>query len=136
MPQANGVADHFDATGSPLFNTQLNGNLPVATAGPDGLDQGDDSNLISPSSINIFSDKSTPPNVTYTFGNNAFGIQQSSVERTRVTPGNGVLNLIGDDNNPAVDQNDNFVVVGRNVDGPGDVDAGLRKERSESMAAR
>ena len=32
-------------------------------------------------------------------------------------PASGAVNLIGDNNNPAVDQNDNFVVVGRDVDG-------------------
>ena len=124
VPNAlNGIADSFDVTASILYNIQINGNNPDP-GGTDvnGFPTGDQLNLTSPDSINVFSDKATPPNVSTTFGNNIFGIRDSSIERKLLTPGNGVVNLIGDNNDPspAADQNDNFVIVGRDVDGDGD----------------
>ncbi len=117
VPQANGVADNITAAAHPQFNIQVNGNLPGLAFGLDGLPIGDQLNLISPTSFNIWSDKETPPNVSIFAGNDDFGIFNSSIERTLLAPGNGVINLIGDQNNAAVDQTDRFVVVGRDVDG-------------------
>ncbi|WP_237607275.1 CHRD domain-containing protein [Roseimaritima sediminicola] len=124
MAQPNGVADDFTALPSPDFHIQLNGNLPGLAFGPNGLPVGDRLTLASPGSLNVFSDKATPPLVTTTFGADVFGIRDSSIEQVVLTPGNGKLNLVGDNNEPAVDQNDNFVVVGRNIDFPGDADGG------------
>ena len=126
-PQPNGVSDAFTASPSTLFNIQVNGNLPGLTLDPTGLPLGDQLNLISPDSINVFSDKSSPPNVTTTYGNNVFGIRDSSIERVLMVPGNGVLNLIGDNNDPTVDQTDNFVVTGRAIETAFDPDAGFEE---------
>jgi len=121
MAQGNGISDNFTAAPSMLFNLQANGNLPGLVLGPDGLPIGDQLNLTSPTSINVFSDKSTPPNVTVTFGTNIFGVRDSGIERQLLTPGNGQLNLLGDNGNaPGSDQTDNFVVVGRDINGNGD----------------
>jgi Ca2+-binding RTX toxin-like protein len=117
----SGIADNFIVTASNLYNIQVNGNNPGAGL-PDinGFPTGDQLILASPDSINVFSDKASPPNVSTTFGNNIFGIRDSSIERKVLSPGNGVVNLIGDNNTPGLDQNDNFVVRGRDVNGSGD----------------
>ncbi len=120
MAQPNGISDNFTASPSNLFNVQANGNLPILALGADSLPAGDQLNFLSPTSINVFSDKvpaPNTPNVTVTYGNNIFGILSTSIERSILTPTNGVMNLIGDNNDPTVDQTDNFVVVGRDVDG-------------------
>ncbi len=123
VAQANGVADNISALISAVFNIQVNGNLPTLVLGPDGLPRGDQLNITGPGDINIFSDKATPPNVTVTFSNNPgpFGIRHSSIERlildAGTLPASGAVNLIGDNNDPAVDQNDNYVVRGRDIDG-------------------
>ncbi|MCH5374284.1 MAG: hypothetical protein JJ992_09920, partial [Planctomycetes bacterium] len=116
-PLAGVAADDIFATAHPQFNIAVNGNLPTLAFGPDGLPVGDQLHLVSPTSFSIWSDKSSPPNVSTYAGNDPFGIVDSSIERKLLQPGNGVLNLIGDQNNANIDQNDNFVVVGRNVDG-------------------
>ncbi|QDU29976.1 hypothetical protein ETAA8_50940 [Anatilimnocola aggregata] len=121
-----GVADQFFVTVSANYNIQVNGNLPdPATFDPEGFPLGDELNVIGNGSVNIFSDKATPPNVTTTFGNGIFGVLNTSIERLRLTPSNGVLNLIGDNNDPLVDQNDNFVVRGRDIDVGGSIDGGI-----------
>ncbi|MCA9270225.1 MAG: hypothetical protein KDA41_17205, partial [Planctomycetales bacterium] len=121
IPQPNGIADQFFATPSAEFNIQVNGNLPaLGPIGPDGFPAGDELVLNSPESINVFSDKAAVPNVSTTFGNNIFGVVSSSIERLRMSAANGVVNLIGDNNDPNVDQNDNFVVRGRDVNGSGE----------------
>jgi len=123
VAQASGIADNITALVSPVFNIQVNGNLPTLVLGPDGLPRGDQLNITGPGDINIFSDKATPPNVTVTFSGNPgpFGVRHSSIERLLLDagspPASGAVNLIGDNNNPAVDQNDNFVVRGRDIDG-------------------
>lgn len=114
------VADNIDVIAHPQFNIQVNGNLPTLSFGSDGLPVGDQLNLSSPTSFNIWSDKADPPNASIFAGNDVFGVFSSSIERTFLTPANGVLNLIGDQNNAAIDQHDNFVVVGRNVDVDGE----------------
>ncbi|MDX1944428.1 MAG: hypothetical protein SFU86_03405, partial [Pirellulaceae bacterium] len=129
VAQASGISDNITATVSTNFNIQVNGNLPNLVLGPDGLPVGDQLNITGPGSLNIFSDKATPPNVTVTFSGNPspFGITNSSIERLLLSPGNGIVNLIGDNNDPAVDQNDNFVVRGRDIDAGGSLDAGVNE---------
>ncbi|WP_425614911.1 dockerin type I domain-containing protein [Anatilimnocola sp. NA78] len=118
VAQPNGISDNITAFVSPNFNIQVNGNLPSLIIGPNGP-VGDQLNLTGPGDTNIFSDKATPPNVTVTYSGNVgpFGITYSSIERLSLFAGNGVVNLIGDNNDPAVDQNDNFEVIGRDIDG-------------------
>lgn len=121
VPQADGVADLFEVFPFPSFNVQVNGNLPGFNTGPDGLPIGDTMRLVSPTSINMFSDKVTPPNVMMRFGDDTFGILESGLERVELTPLNGQLILLGDNGNaPGADQTDNFVVLGRDVTGDGD----------------
>jgi hypothetical protein len=126
-----GIADNFFVTAHPLFNIGINGNLPpLGPLAPDGFPAGDQLNQVSPTSFSIWSDKAVPPNVNIVQGNNPFGIIQSSIERTRLTfaPGaNHIVNLIGDDNDPTVDQTDNFVVVGTDIDPAGSPDAGVQE---------
>ncbi len=118
-PLAGIAADDFTVTVSTNFNLKVNGNLPDPFAlGTDGLPIGDRLVLSGPGSLNIFSDKAVPPNVSIQYSGNVFNVQYSSIERVEASPGNGTLNLIGDNNNPSAANNqpDNFVVRGRNVD--------------------
>ncbi|MFN0016898.1 MAG: dockerin type I domain-containing protein [Pirellulaceae bacterium] len=126
--QGQGIADNFFAAQHPLFTLGVNGNLPVfGPLGADGFPAGDQLNLFSPTSFSIWSDKQTPPNVTIMAGNGPFGVIDSSIERTRLFPSNGVVNLIGDQNNPAVDQTDNFVVRGIDIDSGSSSDGGVQE---------
>lgn len=129
-PLAGIAADDF-VVNSPLsnFNIKVNGNLPdPAVFGPDGLPTGDRLVVSGAGSLNIFSDKATPPNVSLQYSANLFNVQYSSLERVEASPGNGTLNLIGDNNNASAanNQTDNFVVRGRDVDGNA-VDAGYQE---------
>ncbi|MCC6510433.1 MAG: DUF4394 domain-containing protein, partial [Pirellulaceae bacterium] len=117
-PGPGGVADNISVSPSAQVLFQINGGDPTASAAP----QGDRLRVDFLGSVNAFNNKT--PNVTIT-GSDARGVLSSSIERTLVTTGNGVVNLIGDNNNPAVDQADHFVVVGRDVEsafGEGDTD--------------
>ena len=129
VAQANGISDDITAAVSAVFNIQVNGNLPSLVLGPDGLPLGDQLTIEGPGDINIFSDKATPPNVTVTFSGNAgpFGIRHSSIERLKLDAAGVKVNLLGDNNDPEVDQNDNFVVRGRDIDGFASVDAGYQE---------
>ena len=124
--RANGVADHIAAQPHSKFNLAINGNLPTLDFGSNGLPIGDQLDLQSPSSFSIWSDKSTPPTVSIIAGNDQFCVLNSSIERTFLVPGNGVINLVGDNNTVGHDQDDNFVVVGRDVDGDA-LDAGYQE---------
>ena len=111
----SGVADNITATPSTNFNIQVNGNLPTLTTVA-GIPQGDQLNLTFPSSVNVFSDNASPPNVTLTgqtaLLTNPFGVKSSSIERLNVSPGNGVLNIIGDNTAVGGNQDDYFKVRG------------------------
>src|SRR4030095_15437248 len=82
--------------------------------------QGDELNIATAiTSINVFSDKQTPPNVTFQFNPSAgttFDFQFSGFECLDPLDATEV-NLVGDNNDPTVDQTDNFVVRGQDVDG-------------------
>ncbi len=125
--QASHIADDITATISNNFNIQINGNLPGLTfspAGdPTGIREGDQLTILSPSgALNVFSDASAPPNVTVTSTTSGvFGIRNSSIERLTLDAApNGIVNIIGDNNDPNVTQNDYFKVRGRDIDGDGD----------------
>src|SRR5262249_8463176 len=82
--------------------------------------QGDQLTILAAvSPINVFSDGACPPNVTINSGvNNPFGIRFSSIERLTVSAeGTGVVNIIGDNNDPNVTQNDYFKIRGRDGNG-------------------
>ncbi len=117
VAQPSGISDTFTVAPSANFNIHVNGNLPLPTNDPNtGVPQGDQLNVTFPGSINVFSDSQTPPNVTVTGqtnnGDNPFGVQFSSMERVNLNPGNGVVNIIGDDDVSGNDQNDYFKVRG------------------------
>jgi len=114
LPGAGGIADDIVAvlSSSSTFGIQINGGDPDPSFAPSG----DRLRVITPAEVNVFSDKATPPNVTITSGGSG-QIGFSSIERILLEPGNGVVNLVGDNNDPTVDQNDNFVVRGADVDG-------------------
>jgi hypothetical protein len=114
-PQADGIADEFSVFTSTKFNIQINGNLPNLTT-VNGVPQGDQLDAFFPGSINVFSDNASPPNVTLTGqtsnSDSPFGIKYSSIERVDLTPGNGIVNIIGDNNVAGGNQNDYFKVRG------------------------
>ncbi len=109
------VADDIIAAISANFSMQVNGGNPVPAFAPDG----DRLNVVTLAEVNVFSDKSTPPVVSVTSGGSPFSVGFSSIEFAQFTPGNGQVNLIGDNNDPAIDQNDNFIVLGQDIDGDG-----------------
>ncbi len=119
-PGTAGVADDITAVLSfGGFAMIVNGGDPAASFAP----QGDRLNVITPGEINVFSDKSTPPEVTITSTNpvtsqTSFGLGFSSIENVVLTPGltSQTVNLYGDNNLASVDQPDNFVVTGGDVD--------------------
>lgn len=112
-------ADQISLTLSSAYKFQVNGGDPdPATTGivpPDG----DSLNIAGTFPvINVFSTKNPggAPVVSFEFpGSNNLGFSYSSIENLGPYSA-ATVNLIGDNNNPAVDQNDNFVVVGRDVD--------------------
>ncbi len=111
------VADDITLTPSAFYRFQINGGDPdPLTTGivpPDG----DRLNVVSPSDeIDIYSDKSTPTNVSVSFGGAVLPFGFSSIENLALDANGGTVNLIGDNNN-TTPQHDNFVVVGRNIDG-------------------
>ncbi|MCU0959158.1 MAG: S8 family serine peptidase, partial [Pirellulaceae bacterium] len=119
VPAGSGIADDIVAVLSYNFAMKINGGDPVPAFAP----QGDRLAVVTPGEINVFSDKSTPPEVTITTtnpvsGQTSKGLSFSSIENVVLTPGltSQMVNLIGDNNDPAVDQNDRFVVVGAEVD--------------------
>ena len=108
------LADDITADTSLQFYTKINGGNPVLTLDPvTGTPQGDQLNFTSVGDINVYSDGAVIPNVTVTDSVLAgTGISFSSIERSVNTPGTGTVNIIGDNNDDAVDQNDVFVVRG------------------------
>lgn len=118
------VADDISAALSTTIAIHVNGNnpdpaLPTATPPGTGITptDGDRLDVVTVNEINVRSDKATPPNVTIdTTG--SLNLTFSSIENALLTPGPGsqTVNVYGDNNDSAVDQADNFVIVGANVD--------------------
>ncbi len=111
------VADDIYLTTSSVYRLVVNAGDPdPVTTGivpPDG----DRLNVESTSEeIDIYSDKSTPPIVSVAFGGGVLPFGFSSIENLFLDANGGTINLIGDNNN-TTPQHDNFVVVGRNIDG-------------------
>ncbi|WP_146522014.1 dockerin type I domain-containing protein [Stieleria varia] len=116
-PAADGIGDDILAFLSTVLPIRINGGDPDPALAP----MGDRLQVFTFNEINVFSDKSTPPIVSVTStisGTPTLPLSFSSIENTILTSGPGAqqVNLIGDNNDPTVDQNDNFVVVGRDVD--------------------
>ncbi|MCO6453692.1 MAG: CHRD domain-containing protein [Pirellulaceae bacterium] len=110
------VADDVTATLSTLFRFQINAGLPL----PPGAAPltGDRLNLVTPGDVNIYSDAADPPNVSISSdvgGTPTQPVTSNNVELLLVTSGSGVVNILGDNNNTAT-QNDAIVVLGQDVD--------------------
>lgn len=110
-------ADDIDVTPSFNFPILANGGDPDPSFTPEG----DHANIGGTfAAIDVYSDKGTPPAVSFVFhplggGPAPFGVGFSSIECLGAF--NAItVNLIGDNNDPTVDQNDNFVVVGQDTD--------------------
>lgn len=119
LPSSSGVADDITALQSYDIAIRINGGDPDPAFAP----QGDRLSLTTAGEINVYSDKAVPPAVTITTSDPASGLLSkaltwSSIEDVVLTPGltSQTVNLIGDNNDPEVDQNDHFVVVGADVD--------------------
>ncbi len=119
-PAGSGIADDITAFLSfGGFAMNINGGDPAGSFAP----QGDRLNVITPGEINVFSDKSTPPEVSITStqpvtNQTSYDLGFSSIENVTLTPGltSQTVNIYGDNNLASVDQPDNFVVTGGDVD--------------------
>jgi hypothetical protein len=117
-PQGNGIADFITVNPSTNVKLGVNGGDPL----PAGAPNGDRLEITIPGELNIFSDKSTPPQVSVTSttpaGTPVLGVEFSSIEFTLLRPNaaNPEVNLLGDDNFTNQGQPDNFVVTGANAD--------------------
>lgn len=115
-----GVADDITVTPSAAYKFQINGGDPdpattmIVPPNGDRLNFGGVFDV-----VNVWATKDAgggPPVITLDFpGTGSLPISFSSIEDFGALTANTV-NLIGDNNDPAVDQNDDFVVVGRNAD--------------------
>ncbi|OYV96331.1 MAG: hypothetical protein B7Z73_00915, partial [Planctomycetia bacterium 21-64-5] len=115
--QPNGIADDITVTLSPTLAILVNGGNPTAASpGPNPIThvpQGDQLNVLTPAEADIFSDNANPPHVSIdSLTQGTLPVSYTSIERLNVTPGNGIVNLIGDDNVPGKNQNDYFKVRG------------------------
>jgi hypothetical protein len=113
--QANGVADDITATLSNTLHILVNGGNPTATnPGPlNGVPRGDQLNVFTPAEADVYSDNASPPHVSVnSLSQGTLPITYTSIERLNITPGNGIVNLIGDNNIPGNNQNDYFKVRG------------------------
>ncbi|MGB9690349.1 Ig-like domain-containing protein, partial [Thermogutta sp.] len=107
VPQPWGVADDIIVDPSTKFAMLINGGDPIPALAPNG----DWLNLFFAGPINIWADKSTPTQVWIgTTGSK--GVAFSSIENLSLSSAIGVVNLYGDANDPAIDQNDVFEIVG------------------------
>ncbi len=119
-PPPDADSDVITLTLSTEYRFQINGNDPDPATTSVVPPAGDE--LIVPATfdtINVYSNKNPggQPQVQFDFpGSGLMGFGYSSIEQLPVFNANTV-NLIGDNNDPMVDQNDNFVVVGADVDG-------------------
>ncbi|HUU82978.1 MAG TPA: S8 family serine peptidase, partial [Phycisphaerae bacterium] len=106
---ATGLADDIHAALSFNFAIQINGGDPVPAFAP----QGDRLEVTTPAEVNIFSDKTATPNVTINSAG-SMNLTWSSIEHTILTPGavSQTVNIYGDNDDPLVDQPDNYVIVG------------------------
>ena len=97
--QGSGIADNITATLSANFKIQVNGGNPTAI--PNSTN-GDKLTIATPpgQDINVWNDNSNPPNVTINSAGTV-GIGYSSIENLSLTPGSGVVNVYGNNNNPA-----------------------------------
>ncbi|GIW92076.1 MAG: hypothetical protein KatS3mg110_0117 [Pirellulaceae bacterium] len=121
------IADDIFVDPSANYVFRINGGDP--DPGTTGIVPPDGDRLsyfVPGNEVSIWSDKSTPPVVS--IGAPGFlPVQFTSIENTSIDFfAGGTLNLVGDNNDPLVDQPDHFVVIGRDVDGFAD-DGGFQE---------
>ncbi|GAB4131525.1 MAG: hypothetical protein Kow0040_10920 [Thermogutta sp.] len=105
-PDAGGLADNVDATPSNLFAMMVNGGDPVPAFAPDG----DHLQILGWGDVDVWADKDGTVSLSVS-GLGTFPVDFSSIENLAVWVG-GTVNLYGDNNDPGVDQNDLFEIVG------------------------
>lgn len=111
------VADDIFLTPSATYLFQVNGGNPDPTATGIVPPDGDRLQIFAPANeVSIWSNKSAPP-VVAIGSPGVLPTLITSIENTSISLFGGTVNLLGDNNDPAVDQPDHFVVVGRDVDG-------------------
>lgn len=91
-----------------VYATPMSGKLNIDGG---GSVHGNVLNAFTPTDAEIFSDATTPPVVTIGTDSGQ-PINFSSIQQLNVTPGNGLVNVYGDDNQPATNQNDGCQIVG------------------------
>ncbi|HUY90682.1 MAG TPA: DUF4214 domain-containing protein [Pirellulales bacterium] len=104
---AIGVADDFTVQLSPVIHFQINGGLPATGTAP----HGDRLNVSTPNDAEIWSDAATPPDVSIASSGD-LPVTYNSIEELNLTPGNGIVNIYGDNNVAGGAQNDGYRVVG------------------------
>jgi len=102
-----GVADVIDVTPSSNFAILINGGDPVPAFAPEG----DYLDIIFNGPINIWADKSDPTQVWFGTTGTA-GVAFTSIENLSFYSWDGVVNIYGDANDPAIDQSDVFEITG------------------------
>ncbi len=105
-PDVGGLADDIDVTPSSLFAIMVNGGNPVPTFAPNG----DRLQFSAFGDLDIWADKGGTVSLAYS-GGGTFPVDFSSIEDLSLFVG-GTVNLYGDNNDPGVDQNDLFEIVG------------------------
>ncbi len=110
--EAGPAGDFISATPSANFKIQINGGEPPIVNAPIG----DTLRVTTPGTAQVYSDKVGNVSVNAA---GLLGVSFTSIERTEVVPGNGRVQLIGDNNDPAVEQTDHFIVVGQDIGSDG-----------------
>src|SRR6185437_16079286 len=108
---SSGVADDITVSLSPVVHFQINGGHPGTGTFP----HGDRLNVITPNDVEIWSDAATPPNVSIA-SSGFLPVSYNSIEELNLAPGNGIVNIYGDNNVAGGGQNDGYRVVGTGPD--------------------
>ena len=106
VPDGSGSADQIDVVPSTLFTMMVNGGDPIPAFAPNG----DRLDFSASGDVSVWADKSGTVTLAIS-GGGAFPVDYSSIENLGVL-GAATVNLYGDNNDPAVDQNDLFEIEG------------------------
>ena len=114
------IADDITVALSLDFRFQINGGDPPL---PGNIPlRGDRLIVNTPAEVNVYSDLNDPPNVSVTSsigGQTTEEVVYHSIEHLTLVPGNGIVNILGDNNNTAPQQ-DEFIIQGADILGPPD----------------
>jgi hypothetical protein len=110
------TADQITVWPSGNYRFQINGGDPDPSTTGIVPPNGDQLTILAwaATEVTIYSDKGTPPLLTVEFGlSGLLPVVFTSIERTDIFASFPVtVNLVGDNNDPAIDQPDNFLVIG------------------------